>query len=160
MPNLPGSATDLADHLLATDPYLATLAERLWREQRRLKRAVGGEAFRVYLRIEELTNERLIALVERVWAIARAQERLGGDIRRGIGEQVKGFEKVVDPEQGDEHAGTDAWLAGLCVADGAGAGADLPGYLFNGEVAGQAGSLEAQAQVPDGGGYREGGRGG
>ena len=75
MPNLPGSATDLADHLLATDPYLATLAERLWREQRRLKRAVGGEAFRVYLRIEELTNERLLALVERVWAIARAQER-------------------------------------------------------------------------------------
>jgi hypothetical protein len=75
MPNLPRSATDLADHLLATDPYLAMLAERLSREQRRLKRAVGDEAFRVYLRIEEITNERLLALVERVWAIARAQER-------------------------------------------------------------------------------------
>jgi hypothetical protein len=75
MSSLPESATDLADHLLATDPYLTTLAERLWREQRRLKRAVGAEAFRVYLRIEETANERLLALVERVWAIARAQER-------------------------------------------------------------------------------------
>jgi hypothetical protein len=75
MPNLPGSVTDIADHLLATDPYLATLAERLWREQRRLKRAVGSEAYRVYLRIEEITNERLLALAERMWAVARAQER-------------------------------------------------------------------------------------
>jgi hypothetical protein len=82
---LPGSATDLADHLLATDPYLATLAERLWREQRRLKRAVGSEAFRVYLRIEEITNERLLALAERVGAIARAQERRRhrAQVRRG-----------------------------------------------------------------------------
>lgn len=79
MTKLPGSATDLADYLLATDPYLAALTERLWRQQRRLKRATGSDAFRVYLRIEEITNERLLALVERVWAVARSHDRRRDD---------------------------------------------------------------------------------
>ena len=74
MARLPSTAAALADHLLATDPYLCALAEELGRWQRRLRRAAGLEAFRVYLRMEELTNERLLALVERVWALARTHE--------------------------------------------------------------------------------------
>lgn len=70
----PLTANALADHLLATDPHLRALAEELWRGQRRLRRVVGSEAFRLYLRIEEVANERLLALVERVWAMARTRD--------------------------------------------------------------------------------------
>jgi hypothetical protein len=74
MDRLPSTAADVADHLLATDPYLCALTDELWRWQRRLRRAAGLEAFRAYLRVEELTNERLFALVERIWALARTHD--------------------------------------------------------------------------------------
>lgn len=75
MTRLATPATDLADHLLATDPYLRALSDELWRGQRRLKRAAGPEAFRLYLRIEEVANELLLGLAERLWAAARQPSR-------------------------------------------------------------------------------------
>ena len=59
------------------DPCLRALADELWRGQRRLKRAARSEVFQLYLRIEEVENQRLIALAERVWAVARASDASG-----------------------------------------------------------------------------------
>jgi hypothetical protein len=90
MTRLPGAASELADHLLATDPYLRALADELWRGQRRLRRSAGLEAYRLYLRIEEVANERLLALVGLVWAFAQAHERS----RRESHPDVKSFRGV------------------------------------------------------------------
>jgi hypothetical protein len=75
MRTLPRNPADLSECLLATDPVLRALTETLYRQQRRLKRAIASEHYRLYLLLEETTNERCSRLAERVWAVAREQGR-------------------------------------------------------------------------------------
>jgi hypothetical protein len=78
MRRAPDNPDDLADYLLANDPELRRLTRRLHRHQTRLKRAVSPEQYRLYLGVEEVTNERQFVLLERVWTAARPRSRRDG----------------------------------------------------------------------------------
>ncbi len=58
---------DPVDRLLVTDPVLARSGREIRKYQQQLRGACSEEAWRIYLRIEELTNERLFTFVDR-WA--------------------------------------------------------------------------------------------
>jgi hypothetical protein len=75
MPKLPARPAEIVDHLLLRDPSLRRLSEEIHRQEVRLRSAGGASCFRVYLVLEDIANERLLALVERVWAIACSRSR-------------------------------------------------------------------------------------
>jgi hypothetical protein len=56
---------DPVDRLLAIDPVLIKLGHEIRRHQRLLKEACSEEAWRIYLRIEELTNERMFSFADK-----------------------------------------------------------------------------------------------
>lgn len=62
--------SELADLLMANDPRIRRLGKRIAKQQDRLKAAITAKQFRIYLRIEEMVNERMVAIIERVWAAA------------------------------------------------------------------------------------------
>jgi hypothetical protein len=68
---------DPVDRLIATDPVLIKLGEAIQKHQRLLREACSADAWRIYLQIEELTNERCFAIVDKASAVAREQARGG-----------------------------------------------------------------------------------
>jgi hypothetical protein len=56
---------DPVDRLLATDPFLIRLGTEVRKLQRLLKEACSEEAWRIYLRIEELMNERMFSFADK-----------------------------------------------------------------------------------------------
>jgi hypothetical protein len=74
----PDNARDLTDHLLENDRDLRRLSRKIRRQQLRLKQAIGLEHFRLYLQIEDTATEWCFTLVDRTWAVARAQGRREG----------------------------------------------------------------------------------
>lgn len=88
MSKLPARPAEIVDHLLLRDPSLRRLSEEIHRQEVRLKAAGEAACFELYLVLEDVANERLLALVERVWALAcsrarrRAQRDGGGASHR------------------------------------------------------------------------------
>jgi hypothetical protein len=82
MPKLPARPAEIVDHLLLRDPSLRRLSEEIHRQEVRLRAADRASCFHVYLVLEDLTNERLLALVERVWTIACSRARRRARARR------------------------------------------------------------------------------
>jgi hypothetical protein len=64
---------DLVHDLLRNDTVLRSLSRRIQRQQAELRDHVTPAAWRVYLGLEELVNERLVRLIERV--VKRVRER-------------------------------------------------------------------------------------
>ena len=60
----------LTDYLMANDPCIRKLGKRIAKQQDRLKAAITPKQFRIYLRIEEMVNERMVAIIQRAWAAA------------------------------------------------------------------------------------------
>jgi hypothetical protein len=56
---------DPIDRLLTADPVLIRLAHEIRKHQRLLKEACSEEAWRAYLRIEELMNERMFSFADK-----------------------------------------------------------------------------------------------
>ena len=56
---------DPIDRLLAANPVLVRLAHEITKHQRLLKGACSEEAWRIYLRIEELMNERMFSFADK-----------------------------------------------------------------------------------------------
>lgn len=71
--------SELTDDLMANDPRIRKLGNRIAKHQDRLKAAITPKQFRIYLRIEEMVNERMVAIIERVWATAERRGRYESD---------------------------------------------------------------------------------
>lgn len=56
---------DPVDRLLVTDPVLIRIGHEIRRHQRLLKEACSDDAWRIYLRIEELINERMFSFADK-----------------------------------------------------------------------------------------------
>jgi hypothetical protein len=82
MPKLPARPAEIVDQLLLRDPSLRRLSEEIHRQEVRLRAAGRASGFQVYLVLEDVANERLLALVERVWAIACSRTRRRARARR------------------------------------------------------------------------------
>jgi hypothetical protein len=65
--------SDPVDRLLATDFVLVRLGREVRRQQGLLRESCSDEAWRVYLRIEELMNERMYSFADK-W-VAEAKTR-------------------------------------------------------------------------------------
>lgn len=63
--------SELVDLLMAKDPRVRKLGKRIAKQRDRLKAVITPKQFRSYLRIEELVNERMVAIIERVWTAAK-----------------------------------------------------------------------------------------
>ncbi|HEY6728671.1 MAG TPA: hypothetical protein VI197_31885 [Polyangiaceae bacterium] len=74
--NAARTPSELTDLLIANDPRIRKLGKRIAKQQDRLRAAITPKHFRIYLRIEEMVNERMVAIIERVWAAA---ERHGNE---------------------------------------------------------------------------------
>lgn len=57
---------DLASELLRTNRELRRMSRQIIMQQRKLQRAVTPQAWQLYLRLEELQSDRLVALSERL----------------------------------------------------------------------------------------------
>jgi hypothetical protein len=62
MDSVPG---DPVDRLLITDPTLVRLGREIRKQQGLLREACSEEAWRVYLRIEELVNDRVFVFADK-----------------------------------------------------------------------------------------------
>jgi hypothetical protein len=82
MRKLPARPAEIVDHLLLHDPSLRRLSEEIHWQEVRLKAVGGASWFQLYLVLEDVANERLLALVERVWAIACSRARRRARARR------------------------------------------------------------------------------
>lgn len=60
----PQEIEDPVDRLLAKDPRLVGLNRLIRRHQRELREQCSGEAWRTYLRVEELTTELTFSLAD------------------------------------------------------------------------------------------------
>lgn len=63
--------SELTDHMIANHPHLCRLGKRIAKQQDRLRAAITRKQFRIYLRIEEMVNERMVAIIERVWTASK-----------------------------------------------------------------------------------------
>jgi hypothetical protein len=79
MPTLEPSEPAPVTWLLRHDPHLRRISRHLLREQAKLRGVVDSAAWKVYLRLEELHNARLVALTDRLVAWAQKSR---GDRRR------------------------------------------------------------------------------
>lgn len=70
---------DPVDRLLATDPFLIRLGTEIRKNQRFLKEACSEEAWRIYLRLEELMNERMFSFADKwtKWSPPRGSHPTG-----------------------------------------------------------------------------------
>jgi hypothetical protein len=64
---------DFVHDLLRNDTVLRSLSRRIQRQQAELREHVTPAGWRVYLGLEELVNERLVRLIERV--VKRVRDR-------------------------------------------------------------------------------------
>lgn len=64
-PLLDSLPEDPVDRMLATDPVLIRLGREIRKHQGLLRDSCSEEAWRVYLRIEELINERMFAFADK-----------------------------------------------------------------------------------------------
>jgi len=60
---------DAASRLLRTDPRLQALSKKIRRMQDRLRSKISESAWQLYLRLDEVTNERCAELVEKLLKI-------------------------------------------------------------------------------------------